>query len=67
MRRVRPHDARHTAATIAIARGVPSKVVSEMLGDKTVAITLDVYSHVTPNMSKQVANVMHEVFGSSRT
>jgi integrase len=44
------HSARHTAATLLLSRGVHPKIVSEMLGHSTVAITLDVYSHVTPAM-----------------
>lgn len=42
------HSARHSAATLLLSRGVHPKIVSEMLGHSTVAITLDVYSHVTP-------------------
>jgi integrase len=48
--RVRFRDLRHTAATLLLAGRVNPKVVSEMLGRSTVAITLDVYSHVSPNM-----------------
>jgi integrase len=39
---VRFHDARHSAATMLLGRGVHPKIVSEMLGHSTVAITLDV-------------------------
>jgi integrase len=42
------HSARHSAATLLLGQGVHPKIVSEMLGHSTVAITLDVYSHVTP-------------------
>jgi integrase len=38
--RIRFHDLRHTAATLLLARGVNVKVVSEMLGHSSVAITL---------------------------
>jgi integrase len=37
--------------------------VSEMLGHSTVAITLDVYSHVTPAMHREAARVMDGIFG----
>jgi integrase len=46
----RLYDLRHTAATLALAAGVPPKVVSEMLGHASAAFTLDVYSHVLPHM-----------------
>ncbi len=46
----RLYDLRHTAATLALAVGVPPKVVSEMLGHASAAFILDVYSHVLPHM-----------------
>ncbi len=69
VRTVRFHDARHTAASLLLSRGVHPKVVSEMLGHSTVAITLDVYSHVTPAMHREAAHVMDRIFfrlGASR-
>jgi integrase len=64
VRAVRFHDARHTAASLLLGRGVHPKVVSEMLGHATVAMTLDVYSHVTPAMSRQAADTMDDLFSS---
>ncbi|HZV49355.1 MAG TPA: tyrosine-type recombinase/integrase [Candidatus Dormibacteraeota bacterium] len=46
--RVRIHDLRHTAASHLLARGVHPKVVQELLGHSTIALTLDTYSHVLP-------------------
>jgi integrase len=48
--RLRIHDLRHTFATLLIERGVPIKVVSELLGHSSIAITLQIYGHVTPKM-----------------
>jgi len=56
------HSARHSAATLLLGRGVHPKIVSEMLGHSTVAITLDVYSHVTPAMNREAARVIDELF-----
>jgi integrase len=50
--KVRFHDLRHTCATLLLGQGVHPKVVSEMLGHSTVAITLDTYSHVLPSMQE---------------
>jgi len=58
---VRMHDLRHTAATLMLSRGVHPKIVSEMLGHSTVAITLDLYSHVTPTMQREAASVMNDL------
>lgn len=59
--RMRFHDLRHTAATLLLSRGVHLKVVSEMLGHASIAITLDIYSHVVPHMQQQAASVMDDV------
>jgi integrase len=55
---VRFHDLRHTAATILLSRGVNPKIVSEMLGYASVAITLDIYSHVLPHMQQAASDAM---------
>src|SRR5215208_6779854 len=57
---VRFHDLRHTCATLLLTRNVNPKIVSEMLGHSTIAITLDTYSHVLPNMRNQAAAAMEE-------
>ena len=41
---LRPHDLRHTAASLAIQSGANVKVVQQMLGHASVAMTLDVYA-----------------------
>ena len=55
---IRLHDLRHTYATLALKAGVHPKVVSERLGHATVGITLDLYSHVTPAIARDAANVV---------
>lgn len=45
-----------------LASRVNPKVVSEMLGHATVAITLDIYSHVLPDMQQVAADVMDSLF-----
>ncbi len=49
------HDLRHTYASLMLAAGVHPKIVSEALGHSTVAITLDIYSHVTPGLQEAAA------------
>ena len=38
-----------------LSAGIPAKVVSERLGHANIAITLDTYSHVLPNMQEKAA------------
>jgi integrase len=55
---MRFHDLRHTCATLLLSRGVHPKFVQELLGHATIAITLDTYSHVMPNMGDATARAM---------
>jgi integrase len=50
---IRLHDLRHTYATVALGAGVHPKIVSERLGHATTAVTLDLYSHVTPTIDAE--------------
>jgi integrase len=62
---IRLHDLRHSYATAALTAGIPAKVVSERLGHANIAITLDTYSHVLPNMQEQAAEqVAQLILGS---
>ncbi len=62
--RLRLHDLRHTWATLALAAGVPLKVVSERLGHAKTGITSDLYQHVTPGMGRDAAEkVAGLIFG----
>jgi integrase len=42
----RPHDLRHTAASLWISAGVDIKAVSSWLGHSTAKLTLDTYGHL---------------------
>lgn len=62
---VRFHDLRHTCATLLLIARVNPKVVSEMLGHASVAITLDIYSHVIPDMQQDAAATMASLLTGS--
>ncbi|MBT9171959.1 MAG: Transposase [Syntrophomonadaceae bacterium] len=57
--KVRLHDLRHTHATLLLARGIPAKLVQERLGHSSITMTLDLYSHVTPEMQKLAAESLN--------
>jgi integrase len=59
--RVRFHDLRHSAATLMLSRGVPLKIVSEILGHSQISITADTYMHVTPGMQREAAAALDAV------
>jgi integrase len=56
--RIRLHDLRHSWATLALRAGVHPKVVQERLGHANIAITMDTYSHVMPDMQESAAELV---------
>ena len=65
LQHIRFHDLRHTAATLMLRQGVHPKMASEMLGHSTIAITLDLYSHITPTMQRQAADAIDRALADS--
>jgi integrase len=55
---VRLHDLRHTAASLLLAQNVPARVVMEILGHSQIALTMNTYSHVAPEVSREAADRM---------
>ena len=53
---LRPYDLRHTCATLLLAGGEHPKVVAERLGHSSTVMTMDVYSHVLPDMQEAAAD-----------
>jgi integrase len=62
--RIRFHDLRHSAATLLLGLGIHPKIVSEMLGHSQIAITLDLYSHVTATMQQEAVRAFEGLLGS---
>jgi len=56
------HTLRHSAASALIASGAHLKVVQEMLGHSSYAITADIYSHVAMEQQREAAQRLGEVF-----
>lgn len=60
--RIRLHDVRHSYATAALRAGVNAKVVSEQLGQASVAFTLAVYTASIPALDQEVADAIAALF-----
>jgi len=59
--RITLHGLRHTWATLALERGIHPKVVQERLGHSTIAITLGIYSHVSPTLHDEAAELVADL------
>jgi len=57
------HDLRHTCATLLLRQGVNPKFVQELLGHADISLTLNVYSHVLPDMGDAAAGAMDAALG----
>ncbi|HEX6479636.1 MAG TPA: site-specific integrase [Ktedonobacteraceae bacterium] len=62
---MRFHDLRHSVATILFAAGIDLKVISELLGHSSIAVTSDVYAHLLPEKQYEVVKKMDDLFGTS--
>lgn len=56
--RVRLHDARHGCATLLFAAGVPARVVMEILGHSQIAVTMNIYTHVSEETRREAIGHM---------
>jgi len=52
------HTLRHSAASVMLSQGVPITVVSQVLGHSGIAVTVDVYGHVSPDVSRDALDVL---------
>jgi integrase len=55
---MRAHDLRHAAASAMLARGVPVRVVMDILGHTNVQTTIGTYQHALPELAAEAARRM---------
>lgn len=60
-RKVRLHDLRHTSATLLVAQNVHAKIISERLGHRKIATTMDIYGHALPSADKEAGEKLNNV------
>ena len=60
VKKIRLHDLRHSHASLLISKlGVQPKLVSERLGHEKIQTTLDTYSHLYPDQSRNLADQLN--------
>ena len=52
---LRVHDLRHAHASALLRAGVHAKVISERLGHASIAVTMDLYGHLTGSLQEDAA------------
>ncbi|MFH9120421.1 tyrosine-type recombinase/integrase [Streptomyces globisporus] len=66
LRRIRLHDARHGCATLLFAAGVPARVVMEILGHSQIAVTMNIYTHVSDDNRREAMGHMDRLLRRRR-
>jgi integrase len=55
------HDLRHSCATLLLVQGVAARVVMDVLGHSQIAMTMDTYQHVIPELQLAAARRMDDL------
>ena len=58
VRRIRPHDIRHTDATLALNSGAEPRTVSDRLGHANPGITFQVHTHRSSGPDRPAADLI---------
>lgn len=63
VKRIRVHDIRHSHASLLISElNAPPLLVAERLGHEKITTTLQTYSHLYPNQSRELAEKLNQVY-----
>lgn len=57
-----PHTLRHTFATRCFEAGIDAKTVQNYLGHSSVAITMDLYTHVTEDKAREEMEKLNQLY-----
>lgn len=55
------HDLRHSCATLLLAQDVPARVVMDILGHSQIALTMNTYTQVLPELKTEAAKRMNSL------
>lgn len=60
------HGLRHSYASALLAAGEHPKIVQELLGDSTIQVVLDTYTHVVPGLKERAASRLDGLFDKKK-
>lgn len=64
IKRINIHAMRHTYATRLLEANQHPKIVQELLGHSNISMTLDIYSHVMPDVKKSAVQTLDSLFNN---
>ena len=56
------HSLRHTHATVLLEKGAPLKYIQQRLGHKKIDVTINVYQHLTEDLTRAGVNILNDIF-----
>ena len=62
---MRYSELRHGAASLMAAQGVPARVAMEILGHSQISTTMNIYTHVAPELQKEATDKVAEALWPS--
>lgn len=62
---IRFHDLRHTYASLLLANGAPMKYVQTQLGHASITMTMDLYTHLLPEVNDKCVNLLNNIVNSA--
>ena len=62
LKHIRFHDLRHTYASLLLANGAPMKYVQHQLGHSSITMTMDLYTHLLPEVNDKCVNLLNSKF-----
>ena len=61
------HDLRHTSVALAIAGGAHPKAIQARMGHSSIAVTLDRYGHLFPELDEAIARSFGDELTATRS
>lgn len=59
------HDLRHTYANLLLANGAPMKYVQHQLGHSSITMTMDLYTHLLPEVNDKCVNLLNNIVNTT--
>lgn len=63
--KIRFHDLRHTYASLLLANGAPMKYVQHQLGHSSITMTMDLYTHLLPEVNDKCVNLLNSIVNNA--
>jgi integrase len=64
---LRPHDLKHTCASLLVAQGAHVREIAARLGHSNPMVTMRVYAHILPSLDERLSDGLEQTFRDAVT